>query len=186
MRVLILAPTATRARAVVAQTAFLLERRVDVLLVTADPAVWSDRGLDHRVTVHRLERRLSDQLLARLEDLVVFRLPRRLFAAAQAVIGAERVLRGVERRYLRAAETFHRSVFLRAFPSLLPYLQRHQLRRAVVPALDLDSVDQVVVGDADGVPLAWHLARSRPDLGMTYSVDRAAFGAPEPLDAADV
>lgn len=191
--VLFLALTATRARAVVRHSHWLLERGVDVVLVTTNPDPWYAEGLDPRVRVHTLREGEGHHPLPRGERVLVFRLPRAVLARLAAAGGpVGRAGRGLSRRYERVADLFHRKVFLRFYKALRPYLLWRVARRDVLPAIDLAAVSEMVVADSHAIPLGWHLARTHPDLKVGFSLDRAAYtdahepGEPDEAVAAEV
>lgn len=189
MMVLFLALTATRARAISRQSHFLLERGVDVVLVTTNPDPWyAEHGLDARVQVHALRSGEGRQIVPRAERVLVFRIPRGVFRRLRRLPGrAGAASRAVERRYERAADLFHRKVFQRLYTVFRPYLLWRVARREVLSRIDMAAVTEVVVGDSHAIPLGWHIARANPSVQVSFSLDRSAYGAADqPAAASDV
>ncbi len=171
MKVMFLALTSVRAGAVARQCDFLLDRGVDVTVVTADPGPWGDPEvrLDDRVEVVSLAEGEGRQLLVRVERVVL-----------PTGTGPVRGLTG----------KVHRRLFLPGYRVLRPYLLWRVARRDLLPGLDPAVLSEVVVVDAQAVPLGWRLARSHPGLKVSLSLDRAAYGdtpaGGAPSEAAEV
>ncbi len=171
MKVMFLALTSARAAAVARQCDFLLERGVDVTVVTADPGRWRDAetDLDERVEIVSLADGEERQRLLRVERLVL----------PEGTSGVRRLTGKV-----------HRRLFLPGYRVLRPYLLWRVARRDLLPAVDPGALREVVVVDSQAVPLGWRLARRYPGLTVTLSLDRAAYGdAPggdAPAEAAEV
>lgn len=176
MKVLFLALTAVRARAVKRHCHFLLEHGVDVSLITTSLEPWQAEGLDGRVEVHTLSEGEARHPLPRVERILVFHGPRRVFQAIRKVLGPRHApVRAVEARYERAAQVFHQRVFMRGYRVLRPWLLWRVARTRVLPRIDLAGLNEVVVGDSHSVPLGWHIARLAPDLKVSFSLDRAVY-----------
>jgi hypothetical protein len=184
MKVLFLALTATRARAIKRHCHFLLEHGVEVVLVTTNPDPWEAEKLDARVQVHTLREGEGRHPLPRGERFLVFRGPRFVLARAQRAAGGRAsTVAAVTRRYERGANLFHRKVFMRLYRALRPYILWRVARRDVLPGIDLTTVNEVVVGDSHAIPLAWHIARDHPALKVSFSLDRAVYAdASAPAD----
>lgn len=173
MKVLFVALTATRARAIKRHCHFLLDHGVDVELITTNADPWRAEGLDPRVVVHTLKEGEGRHPIPRIERVVVFRGPRFVLNRAAPVLG--RRAPGVRARYERVADAFHRRLFMRGYRAVRPWVLWRVARQEVLPRLDLSTVNEVVVGDSHAVPLAWHLARLHPELKVSFSLDRAAY-----------
>lgn len=184
MKVLFLALTATRARAIKRHCHFLLEHEVEVVLVTTNPEPWEAEKLDPRVQVHTLREGEGRHPLPRGERLLVFRGPRFVLARAQrAAGGGASIVAVVTRRYERGARLFHRKIFMRLYRALRPYILWRVARRDVLPGIGLSTVNEVVVGDSHAIPLGWHIARQYPALKVSFSLDRAVYSdASAPAD----
>jgi hypothetical protein len=184
MKVLFLALTATRARAVKRHSHFLLEHGVDVALVTTNPDPWREEGLDPRVELYTLREGEGRHPLPRTERVLVFKAPRFVLARLRSAAGPRAgSVAAVERGYERAAELFHRKLFMRLYRVLRPYVLWRVARRDVLPNLGVGCVSEVVVADSHAIPLGWHLARRHPELKVSFSLDRAVYAdASAPAD----
>jgi hypothetical protein len=45
----------------------------------------------------------------------------------------------------------------------------------LLPDVDLDALDLVLLADAQAVSIGWHLAKARPDLPVRFALDRSAL-----------
>ena len=158
--VLLMALTSVAARQTVNNAHYLLEQGVRPVILTAEPVPFHEIGLDSRVPVIDLTRSEAESLAhrgtRRLARLRTFGLPGRAVNAAGHQ--AYKVARPLV--LWRAAER---------------ELERH---------LDLDDVAEIVLADAHAVPLGWHIGRARPDLKISFSLDREAYRR-VPVEGAD-
>lgn len=154
--VVLMALTSVAVRQTVANADFLLSRGVPVMLLTAEPVAFHDHGLDPRVPVIDLTRREAASL--------PHRGTRQLARLRKA---------GLPGRAVNAAGHQTYKVFR---PLVLWRAAERELRGH----LDLDDVAEIVLADAHAVPLGWHIARARPDLRISFSLDRAAYSGREP------
>jgi hypothetical protein len=201
-KVVVLALNHRRHRAISSETAWALDHGVEVHLVTVSAEQWP--FLDPRVRVHELRHGEGAHPVPRIERLLVFRVPRTVFARADAVLAKlartpakpvaapalalERLLR---RAYETFANAFHRKLFVRFYRLLRPYILWRVADRQVLPKADVSSADQVVVQDAAAITLGWHLARRYPDLDVAFTLDRSRIplvpgGPAEPVPITDV
>ena len=184
MKVLIISFVPTRRNAVLDDAAFLGEQDAQVELVTADADDWPE--LVGRVPIHELGPAESRHPLPRLESALVFGLPRAVFTGVRALATAAssapamtrpaRALTSVsgtlEAGWGKVARVGHNRGFVRFYRVLRPWILWRAARRQLLPLLD--SVDRVVVADALGIPIGWHLARARPEVPVTLGLDRSA------------
>ncbi len=176
MKVLFLALTATRARAVTRHSHWLLERGVEVTLVTTNPDPWWAQGLDPRVRVLSLREGEGRHPLPRAERVLLFRIPRAVLLRLRRLGGpVGRHASVVSGRYEWLADRVHRKLFLPFYKTVRPYLLWRVANRSVLPAVDLGAVSEVVVADSHAIPLGWHLARRHPQLKIGFSLDRSAY-----------
>lgn len=150
-RVLFLAIGTTRARSVCDTSAYLLARGVPVGLVTVDPAVWQEAGLDPRVRIYPLGDGEARHPLARLGRAL--------------------------RRVHKALDT---KVYQKFYKLLRPYVMWRVARRSVLRRIEWAGVEQLVLGDSHAIPMGWHLARRHPHLPVGFELDRAPFAEAEP------
>jgi hypothetical protein len=192
-KVVVVALTPRRHRAVEAEAAFALDHGVDVHLVTVTAQEWP--SLDPRVRVHELRAGEEAHPLRRVVQGVVLGIPRvvlgtvaSMLARTHAAPVARRLL-GVQRR---GAEAFQLKVFEAVYRPVRPYVLWRVASRQVLPAVGLEDADQVIMQDAGAITLGWHLARRNPDLDVSFTLDRSrvprnpgAPGEPAPIvDAA--
>ena len=200
-KVVVVALNHRRPRAISSEAEWALNHGVEVHLVTVSAEGWP--FIDPRVKVHELRHGEGAHPVPRVERLLVFRIPRALLTRLDAVLAkaartpakpvarpllsAERVVR---RGYERMADAFHRKVFIRFYRLLRPYILWRVADRQVLPAVGVESADQVVVQDAAAITLGWHLARRYPDLDVAFTLDRSRIelvpGVPaEPVPITD-
>ena len=89
--------------------------------------------------------------------------------ARAAVVGTGQV----RSRYTRLGNAFHNRVFLKGYRAIRPWVLWRSTRSALLPGIDLDAIDLVLLADAQAVSIGWHLAKRRPDLPVTFSLDRS-------------
>lgn len=157
--VVLMALTSVAVRQTVANADFLLAAGVPVMVLTAEPVAFHDHGLDARVPVIDLTRSevasLPHRGTRRLARLRSLGLPGRAVNAAGH----------------QAYKVFRPLVLWRAAEQ---ELARH---------LDLDDIAEIVLADAHAVPLGWHIGRARPDLRISFSLDRDAYSGRTGSDA---
>lgn len=151
--VVIVAMTSVSVAATTANVRFLLDHGVRVTVVTAEPPAFADSGLDRRAEVVDLTAGEARHPVYRASRLAA----RTPGLAGRAVTKAYKVVRP--------------AVLWRAAEEL------------VTRRVDLDAVSEVVLADAHGVPLGWHLARRHPALVVSFSLDRARYAGGTPSAA---
>jgi hypothetical protein len=127
---------------------YLLERGVDVDLVTIEAGPWEAAGLDSRVRLHTLADAEAKHVLSRLGRLV----------------------RGVS----KAAYT---KGYAKVYRLARPYVMWRAARSTVVRKLDWNTVEQLVICDSHAIPIGWHLAKRHPGLTVGFELDRAPYAA---------
>lgn len=150
MTVLFVAIGTSRARSVCDTSAYLLERGVDVGLVTVEPGPWEQAGLDPRVRLYPLGEGEQRHPFARLGRLL--------------------------RRVHKALDT---KFYSKVYRLLRPYVMWRVARRSALRQIEWNGVQQLVIGDSHAIPIGWHLARRHPDLPVGFELDRAPLAAAE-------
>jgi hypothetical protein len=192
-KVVVVALTPRRHRAVEAEAAFALDHGVDVHLLTVTAQEWP--SLDPRMRVHELRAGEEAHPLRRVVQGVVLGSPRAVLGAVASMLArtpaapVARRLLGVQRG---GAEAFQLKVFEAVYRPVRPYVLWRVASRQVLPAVGLEDADQVIMQDAGAITLGWHLARRNPDLDVSFTLDRSrvprnpgAPGEPAPIvDAA--
>ena len=148
MSVLLVAIGVTRSRAVTDTADYLLERGVDVDLITIEAGPWETAGLDSRVRLHTLADAEAKHVLSRIGRLV--------------------------RRVSKAAYT---KGYAKVYRLARPYVMWRAARSTVVRKLDWNSVEQLVICDSHAIPIGWHLAKRHPRLTVGFELDRAPYAA---------
>ena len=95
-------------------------------------------------------------------------------AAAPARVAA-RSTRRAHGRYTKLGQAFHKRVFLKGYHAVRPWVVWRSTRSVLLPDIDLDAIDLVLLADAQAVSIGWHLAKERPDLPVTFTLDRSAL-----------
>lgn len=173
-------------RRVIHYAHWLIARGVNVTLVTVQGDHWRALGLDPRVDLRTLREAEGRHPLPRGERVLVHRAPRALLRRAKERADArpvELALGALERGHQRAADAFHRKVFLRGYRVLRPYLLA-QVAEPALRGIDFATVDLVVAADSNGITLGWQLARRHPQLAATTAMDRDRFAGREVTDPA--
>lgn len=149
--VLLVALTSVAARQTVNNAHFLLDEGVPAIIVTAEPMPLHELELDARVPVIDLTRSEVASALHRgkrqLARLRAFGLPGRAVNAAG-----------------------HQS-----YKVIRPLVLWRAAEHELADRISLDDVAEIVLADAHAVPLGWHLARRRPDLKISFSLDRDSY-----------
>jgi len=179
-----LAMTSLRATAVVAQSDLLLGHGVQVSVLTADPAAFTDAGLDARVRVVAVDEERT--LLWRAEHAVVRRVPEAFCGAAASVLRPRRPAWAdrVTALQTKGSNVLHHTGFLKPYKVVRPYVLWRAAVRTAVPGLGLAPDDEVVVVDSQAIPLAWRLARRYPGLRVGFALDRDRYVPRDPATPA--
>jgi hypothetical protein len=99
------------------------------------------------------------------------RMPGAKTPARIAVAGTQ----DVRRRYNRLGRAFHNRLFMKGYRAIRPWVLWRSTRRVLLADLDLNSIDLVLLADAQAVSIGWHLAKTRPDLPVTFFLDRSTL-----------
>lgn len=185
--VLVVSVTQGRRKGVVDDIRYILDTGSDVTFLCMRASEWPEFA--GQVTFAEVERAEQRHPLLRVEQGVVFRGPRLLLRVVQGglrrvgkVPGAAAPARAVSvgsrrahDRYARLGKAFHTRVFMKGYLAVRPWVLWRSTRSLVLPEVDLDAVDLVLLADAQAVSIGWHLAKERPDLPVTFSLDRSAL-----------
>lgn len=195
MHVLFVAMSTSRLQQTVRDIRFLLDHGGRATVITTKAANWS--SLDPAASLHELATAESRHWFVRSERIAVFRGPdlllrvvRKLLALAVRVLpvpGGDRLLAkfdGLRRRQATAAKTFHKQRFGPFYRNVRPYVLWRTARSQLLPRIDLDDVDAVVIADALSTPIGWHLAQEHGELPVTFSLDRDRVLATQPAGEA--
>ncbi|WP_149183141.1 glycosyltransferase family 4 protein [Streptomyces sp. TRM49041] len=182
-RAVVLALTPAKPRRIVDFTNHLVEKGVEVTLVTAQaPALWERLDLDASVPVVSVGDAEKKLRIPRAERFLVYRAPRavlrrarRIAAKNREAIGPELAVATVQRAHTKVANAFHKKVFNRGYKEVRPQLFARIAKRRVLPELRLDLVDHVFVSDINSTVTGWKWAKSHPHLKVTASLDRSVY-----------
>ncbi|MBP0458458.1 glycosyltransferase family 4 protein [Streptomyces montanisoli] len=179
-RAVLLALSPTKPRRVVDFAAHLLDRGVDVCLVTARQSVWKSSGLDARVPVVSVEAAEKRLAVPRGERFLVYRVPRSVLGRVRRVaggrsLGSELAVASLQRAHKKGADAFHKKVFNRGYRQFRPHLLARVTRRAALPELRLDLTDHVFVCDIESTVTGWTWAKAHPQLTVTTHLDRTLY-----------
>jgi hypothetical protein len=81
----------------------------------------------------------------------------------------------VRSRYNKLGNAFHNRVFMKGYRAVRPWVLWRSTRSVLLPDIDLGAVDLVLLADAQAVSIGWHLAKARPDLPVTFALDRSTL-----------
>lgn len=185
--VLVVSVTKGRRKGVVDDIRYILDTGSRVTFLCMRASEWPE--LEGQVEFSEVETAEVRHPLLRVERGLVFTLPNLIlryvaavFRRARAVPGAKAPAQAayqgtaeVKRRYNKLGRAFHNRLFMRGYRAIRPWVLWRSTRRVLLPDLDLSSIDLVVLTDAQAVSIGWHLARARPDLPVTFSLDRSAL-----------
>jgi hypothetical protein len=149
--VLFMALTSVAARQTVNNAHYLLEQGERPVILTAEPMPFHELELDDRVPIIDLTRSEVDSLAHR---------GKRQLARLRSI--------GLPGRAVNAAG---HQTYKVARPLVLWRAAEQELGKH----LDLDDVTEIILADAHAVPLGWHIGRARPDLKISFSLDREAY-----------
>jgi glycosyltransferase involved in cell wall biosynthesis len=183
--VLVVSVTKGRRKGVVDDIGHLLDSGSSVTFLCMRASEWPE--LEGQVTFREVETAEARHPLLRAEHGLVIKLPnlvlrntagvfRRLGRmpgaggpARAAVVGTGQV----RSRYNRLGNAFHNRVFLKGYGAVRPWVLWRATRSVLLPDIDLDAIDLVLLADAQAVSIGWHLAKRRPDLPVTFALDRS-------------
>ena len=185
--VLVVSVTQGRRKGVVDDIRYILDTGSQVTFLCMRASEWPEFA--GQVTFAEVETAELRHPLLRVERGVVVRGPRFLLRVVQGVLrrvgrvpGAEAPARAAmlgSRRahdqYAKLGRAFHTRVFMKGYHAIRPWVLWRSTRTVLLPDIDLDAVDLVLLADAQAVSIGWHLTKARPDLPVTFSLDRAAL-----------
>jgi hypothetical protein len=185
--VLVLGVSRRRRRGIVDDVRYILDTGSQVTLVCTRASQWPE--FESQVAYRELAAAEARHPLLRAERAVVFTAPalplryaaalfRRLQRLPRAARPASTALARIEharRRCLALGEAFHDRLFTRGYRVARPWVLWRSARTSMLPDLDLDAIDLVLLADAEAVAIGWHLARAHPDLPVVFSLDRSAL-----------
>lgn len=164
----------------------LVKAGVDVDLLVAESLSTEDVELDPRVNVRRVLDVEADLPVRRIERLLVFTVPGKVFGKARSITSNTKALRPVDpvvalakAAQYRLSKGFHRRLFWPVFRITRPWMMARR-GRGPAQAFDLATADRIVAGDSPAIPLAWRLARRYPHVRATTALDRKPYLASKP------
>src|SRR3954447_399256 len=185
--VLVVSVTRGRRKGVVDDIRYVLDTGSQVTFLCMRASEWPE--FEGQVTFSEVERAELRHPLLRAEQGVVVRLPNLLVryllavlrrigrvpgAAAPARAATARARR-LHTRYTKLGKAFHTRVFMKGYHAVRPWVLWRSTRSLLLPDLDLDAINLVLLADAQAVSIGWHLAKARPDLPVTFSLDRSTL-----------
>jgi glycosyltransferase involved in cell wall biosynthesis len=181
--VLVVSVTRGRRKGVVDDVRYILDTGSQVTLVCMRASDWPE--LEGQVTFSEVEKAELRHPLLRAEQGLVVGLPNLLLRVAAGafrrlgrVPGAGAAVartNQVRAAYNRLGSAFHTRVFMKGYHVIRPWLLWRSARSILLPDVDLGAIDLVLLADAQAVSIGWHLAKARPDLPVSFSLDRSAL-----------
>ncbi|HVN12120.1 MAG TPA: glycosyltransferase [Kineosporiaceae bacterium] len=185
--VLVVSVTKGRRTGVVDDIRYILDTGSRVTFLCMRASEWPE--FEGQVDFSEVETAEVRHPLLRAERGLVFTAPNLLLRYVAAVFRRARGVPGarvpaqaaydgtaeVKRRYNKLGQAFHSRLFMRGYRAIRPWVLWRSTRSVLLPDLDLGSIDLVLLADAQAVSIGWHLARARPDLPVTFSLDRSAL-----------
>ncbi|GAA3371510.1 hypothetical protein GCM10020367_22470 [Streptomyces sannanensis] len=185
-RAVVLALTPPKPKRIADFANALVERGVEVTVVTAKTDVWAASQLDARVPVVSIEAAEKKLTVPRAERFVVYRAPRAVLRRARKVaagrrdaIGPELAVAAAQRAHTKVANAWHKKVFNRGYREVRPQLLSRIARREALPKLDLQQIDHVFVADVNSTVTGWKWAKKHPHLTVTTNLDRETYSTKE-------
>jgi glycosyltransferase involved in cell wall biosynthesis len=185
--VLVVSVTKGRRRGVVDDIRYILDTGSRVTFLCMRASEWPE--FEGQVEFSEVETAEGRHPLLRAERGVVFKFPNVMLRYTAAVLrragrvpGATAPARiavagteDVRRRYNKLGRAFHNRLFMKGYRAIRPWVLWRSTRSVLLPDLDLNSIDLVLLADAQAVSIGWHLAKARPDLPVTFSLDRSTL-----------
>ncbi|HYJ74915.1 MAG TPA: glycosyltransferase [Kineosporiaceae bacterium] len=168
---------------------YLLDAGAQVTLLCERASDWPD--LEGQVTFAELETAELRHPIMRVEQGLLVGLPNVLVRLVLGVLRRAGAVRGVSAparagaagtrrvhdRYTRLSGAAHKRIFLKGYHAIRPWVLWRSTQSLLLPDIDLDALDLVLLADAQAVSIGWHLAKARPDLPVTFSLDRSSLPA---------
>jgi glycosyltransferase involved in cell wall biosynthesis len=185
--VLVVSVTRGRRKGVVDDIRYILDTGSQVTFLCMRASEWPE--FEGQVTFSEVETAERRHPLLRAEQGLVVRLPNLLVRCVQGVLrrigrvpgaaaparAAAARTRRLHTRYTKLGKAFHTRVFMKGYHAVRPWVLWRSTRSLLLPELDLDAIDLVLLADAQAVSIGWHLAKARPDLPVTFSLDRSTL-----------
>ena len=187
---LVVSVTVRRRQGVIEDIRTILDSGARVTFLCMRASEWPE--LDGLVQFVEIEGAEASHPVLRLERGVTVRLPNlflRYVAAAGRRVArlpggatpAHVAVEGAKEarlHYMRLARAYHGRIFMRGYRAVRPWVVWRSTR-GLIPAVDLASVDLVLLSDAQAVSIGWHLARQRPDVPVAFTLDRTLLATAE-------
>lgn len=185
VHVLVVSVIGQRRQGVLADVRYILSTGSTVTMMAMRSTDWPElEGLVDFAEVVTAEARHP---LPRTERALVFKTPNRVFRTVIKLCGraakvpggtrpARVVVKGTQtaqQGYGKVSGAFHNRVFMKGYRAIRPWVLWRATRSTLLPTMDLDGVDLVLLSDAQAVSIGWHLAKLRPDLPVVFSLDRS-------------
>jgi glycosyltransferase involved in cell wall biosynthesis len=185
--VLVVSVTRGRRKGVVDDIRYVLDTGSRVTFLCMRASEWPE--FEGQVTFFEVETAEARHPLLRAERGLVLRLPNALLRYAAALFrrlgrvpGAGAPARAavagtgqVRSRYNKLGNAFHNRIFMKGYRAIRPWVLWHSTRSVLLPDIDLETIDLVLLADAQAVSIGWHLAKVRPDLPVSFSLDRSVL-----------
>jgi hypothetical protein len=185
--VLVVSVTRGRRKGVVDDIRYVLDTGSQVTFLCMRASEWPE--FEGQVTFSEVETAEARHPLLRAERGLVLKLPnallrytagvfRRLGRVPGAGAPARAAVAGtgqVRSRYNKLGHAFHNRVFMKGYRAIRPWVLWHSTRSVLLPDIDLEAIDLVLLADAQAVSIGWHLAKARPDLPVSFSLDRSVL-----------
>ena len=175
MNVLILGVGGNRQQAAISDAEYLLEHGAEVTLIRTQQQKW--RELDPQIRIIDISDAELRHPVRYIEWVLVFRLARIIFKVLRKAFRGplSRPVDGLEKGYEKVAWKFHRGIFERGYKHFRPLILWQVTRHRVLPKIDVQKLDLVLVLDPASIPIGWHLAKRHRDLNVTFFLDRSSF-----------
>jgi glycosyltransferase involved in cell wall biosynthesis len=185
--VLVVSVTRGRRKGVVDDIRHILDTGSEVTFLCMRASEWAE--FEGHVTFSEVETAEVRHPLLRAERGLIIKLPnlllryaagvfRRLGRVPGAAAPARAAVAGTGRmrsRYNKLGNAFHNRVFMKGYRPIRPWVLWRSTRSVLLPDIDLNAIDLVLLADAQAVSIGWHLAKVRPDLPVTFTLDRSAL-----------
>lgn len=190
LHVLVVSVIGQRRQGVLADVRYILSTGSKVTMMAMRSTDWPE--LEGQVEFAEVVTAEARHPLPRTERALVFKTPNRVFRTVIVLCGraakvpggtrpARVVVKGTktaQQGYGKVSGAFHNRVFMKGYRAIRPWVLWRATRSTLLPTMDLDGVDLVLLSDAQAVSIGWHLAKLRPDLPVVFSLDRSLLPPP--------
>jgi len=190
LHVLVVSVIGQRRQGVLADVRYILSTGSKVTMMAMRSTDWPE--LEGQVEFAEVVNAEARHPLPRTERALVFKTPNRVFRTVIVLCGraakvpggtrpARVVVKGTQtaqQGYGKVSGAFHNRVFMKGYRAIRPWVLWRATRSTLLPTMDLDGVDLVLLSDAQAVSIGWHLAKLRPDLPVVFSLDRSLLPPP--------